>query len=112
MVIVKKVSLSKKEMKIILALTCASVSANAWKEAEIEKNRLNLLLNDYIAYRLTALEEKVCDFFFLSIYIFSSPSIYDVILYLCIIYQSFFHLLNYFIFFYCYESSIHPFNVL
>lgn len=97
MVIVKKVSLSKKEMKIILALTCASVSANAWKEAEIEKSRLNLLLNDYIAYRLTALEEKVGDyyfFFFFSIYIFSSPSIYDVI------FLFMYYLLNYFIFFY------------
>ena len=64
----KKVSLSKKEMKIILALTGASISAHACKEIEVEKIRLKLLLNDYIAYRLTALEEKVGDF--LSFYLY------------------------------------------
>ena len=55
-------------MKIILALTGASLSAHACKEIEVEKIRLKSLLNDYIAYRLTALEEKVGDF--LSFYLY------------------------------------------
>ena len=37
-------------------------------EIEVEKIRLKWLLNDYIAYRLTALEEKVGDF--LSFYLY------------------------------------------
>ena len=61
--------ITTKEMKIIIALGAACITAMALKDSEREQLRLKSLLNDYVLHRLSALEEKVQGFFYLHYFI-------------------------------------------